>query len=148
MNRLEQIDQDLIEALKARKQEKVTVLRGLKSDLKYRRIDKGDDLTNEDVIAVLSGAAKKCRESLHEYEKAGRKDLIEKSRLELDIISNYLPKQLSEDELREIVQAAIDETGANSPQQIGLVMKVVMPKIKGQADGKLVNKLASELLAQ
>jgi len=147
MNRLEQIEQDLIKALKAHDKDKVMVLRGLKSDLKYRRIEKRDDLTDEDIISVLSSAAKKCRESLEDFKKGGRNDLIQKTEKELEILSAYLPQQLTEDELREIIKTAITETGADSPQKIGLVMKVVMPKIKGKADGKLVNRIVSELLA-
>ncbi len=147
MNRLEQIEQDLIKALKARDQQKVTVLRSLKSELKYRRIEKKGNLTDEDVIAVLSSYAKKCRESLSDFEKGGRDDLVQKAKMELDIVTTYLPRQLPEDELRSIIKTAIEETGADSPQKLGLVMKAVMPKIKGKADGKLVNKLASEMLA-
>ncbi|MFQ6009093.1 MAG: GatB/YqeY domain-containing protein [Candidatus Zixiibacteriota bacterium] len=148
MNLLEKIDQDMKQALKAGNKDKLTVLRGLKSDLRYRQIDKADELSDEDVIAVLSSSAKKRRESIEQFRKGGREDLAKKEQFELDIITSYLPKQLSEEELRRIISDAIAETGADSPQKVGQVMKIVIPKIKGQADGKLVNKLAMDMLAK
>ncbi|RKX17125.1 MAG: GatB/YqeY domain-containing protein [Candidatus Zixiibacteriota bacterium] len=146
MSILKKIDDNIIKALKNGEKEKLTVLRGLKSELKYKQIDKGDDLTDDDTIAVLSSAAKKRRESIEQYNNADRTDLADKESLELKIIEQYLPEQLDESKLRQIVADAIEETGADSPQKIGLIMKVVMPKIKGQADGKMVNKLVIELL--
>lgn len=147
MSLFEQIDIDMIEALKAGEKNRLLLLRGLKSDLKYAKLDKGDDLTDKDVIEVLSYQAKKRRDSIEQFEKAGRDDLVAKERAELEIITTYLPKQLSEDELRKIVASAITEAGVESPAQIGLVMKIVMPQVKGLADGKMVNKLAIEILA-
>ena len=146
MSILKKIDDNIIKALKNGEKEKLTVLRGLKSELKYKQIDKGDDLTDDDTIAVLSSAAKKRRESIEQYNNADRTDLADKESLELKIIEQYLPEQLDESKLRQIVADVIEETGADSPQKIGLIMKVVMPKIKGQADGKMVNKLVIELL--
>ncbi len=147
MSLFERIDKDIIEALRAGEKDRLTLLRGLKSDLKYAKLDKGDDLTDQDVIGVLASQAKKRRDSIEQFEKGGRDDLVTRERAELEIITTYLPKQLSEDELREIVADAITEAGAESPAQIGAVMKIVMPKIKGVADGKLVSKLAMEILA-
>jgi len=147
MSLLQNIDKNVAEALKAGDKLTVTVLRGLKSDLKYRRIEKRDELTDDDIMAVLTHAAKQRRDSIEQFAAGGREDLVAKERAELEIIQAYLPQQLSEDELREIISAAIAETGAASPAQLGLVMKVVMPKVKGVADGKLINKLATELLA-
>jgi len=148
MSLFEKINQDIIKALKAGEKDKLTVLRGLKSDLKYKQIDKADELTDDDVIAVLSSLAKKRRESIEQFQKGGRNDLVAKEQAELIIINSYLPKQLSKEKLCEIIHEAIAESGADSPQKVGLVMKLVMPKIKGQADGKLVNKLATEMLAK
>ena len=142
------IDQDLKEALKAGEKTKLTVLRGLKSDIKYKRIDKGEDLTDDDVIAVLSTCVKKVRDSIEQFTRGGRDDLVKKEQFELSIIQSYLPEQLSEEKIREIVAAAIAESGADSPAKIGLVMKIVMPQLKGRADGKMVNKLAMEMLAK
>jgi len=148
MSIIEKIDIELIKALKSGEKEKVVVLRGLKSDIKYKKIDKGEELTNEEVIAVLSLNTKKIRDSIEQFDKAGREDLVTKEKAALKIISEYLPEQLGEEELRGIVKQAVEESGAESPQQMGLVMKIVMPKIKGRADGKLVSKLATEFLAK
>ena len=148
MSLIEKIDIELIKALKSGEKEKVVVLRGLKSDIKYKKIDKGENLTNEEVIDVLSVNTKKIRDSIEQFNKGGREDLVTKEKAALKIISEYLPEQLGEEELRGIVKQAVEESGAESPQQMGLVMKIVMPKIKGRADGKLVSKLAIEFLAK
>ena len=143
----ERIDKDIIEALKAGEKEKLTVLRGLKSDLKYRQISVGKELTDEQVLEVLGSAAKKRRESTEQFAAGGRQDLADKEDSELVIIQSYLPEQMSEEDVREIIKSAIEETGADSLKKMGLVMKAVMPKVKGRADGKVVKKLASEMLA-
>ena len=148
MTLIERIDQDMKEALKAGQKLRLTVLRGLKSDFKYKQIELGSPLTEDQVIGVLSSSAKKRRESIEQYRLGKREDLAQKEEAELEIINSYLPQQLSEDRLRELIQEAIAESGADSPQKIGLVMKVLMPKVKGQADGKLVNRLVAEILAK
>ena len=148
MSLFEKIDKDIIEALKAGEKERLTILRGLKSALKYARIDKGDDLTDQEVIASLSSQAKKVRDSIEQFQMGGRDDLVAKERFDLEIISSYLPQQLTEDELRDIVKSAVEESSAESPRDIGKIMKLVMPQVKGRADGKMVNKLAMELLAK
>jgi len=145
---LKRLDEDLIKALKAGEKATVTVLRGLKSDLKYKQIDKGEDLSDEDVTTVLSSCAKKRRDSIEQFKNAGRDDLANKESSELKIILEYLPKQMGEDELKEIISAAIDSVEAEPNQKMGLVMKEVMPKVKGKADGKLVKSLVSQLMAK
>lgn len=141
------LDRDIIEALKAGQKDKLTVLRGLKSALKYARIDKGEDLTDQDVITALAAQGKKVRDSIEQFEKGQRSDLVDKARIELQIIEEYLPEQLDEDKLREIIKSAIEELGAESAKDVGRVMQTVMPRVKGRADGKQVNKLAMEMLA-
>jgi len=148
MSLFEQVDKDMMKALKDGDKDRLTVLRGLKSDLKYKKIEVGADLTDEQAIETLSGAAKKRRESIEQFRAGGREDLVKAEEFELEVISAYLPKQLTEDEIRQMAEAAIKEVGADSPKQMGLVMKALMPKLKGRADGKLVNKLISELLAK
>lgn len=147
MTLFERIDQEIKEALKAGQKDRLTTLRGLKSDIKYYLINNHAEPTDEVVQTVLSGCAKKRRESIEEYRKAGREELAVKEESELAVIQAYLPEQLSEERLREIVKQAIAESGADSPAKIGLVMKVLMPRVKGLADGRLVQKLVSELLA-
>ena len=147
MSIIKKIEEDLITALKSKDSFTATVLRGLKSDLKYKQIDKGDDLTEDEMIAVLSSAAKKRNDSIEQFGKAGRQDLVDKESSELKIIKNYLPEQLSTDKLRELVAASIKETGADSPAKFGLVMKDLMPKVQGKADGKIVSQIVKEMLS-
>jgi len=144
---LKKIEQDIIEALKDGDKLRVSVLRGLKSDIKYRQISVGSELKDEQVLEVFNSAAKRRRESIEQFRKGGRDDLVDKESLELNIISTYLPEQLGEEELRTMIRAAIEESGVDSAQKIGMLMKVLMPKIKGKADGKMVNRLATEILA-
>ncbi len=148
MSLLKKIEEDIIKALKAGEKDKLTDLRGLKSDIKYRQIEKGEDITDDDVIGVLNSARKKRRDSIEQFEKGGRDDLVQKEKLGLEIVEEYLPEQLSEDKLVEIIKKAIDDTGADSPAKIGLVMKAVMPQVKGRADGKLINQLVSQFLSE
>jgi len=148
MSLLEQIDKDVVKAMKERDKDRLSLLRVLKSELKYRRIELGKDLTDEQAVEVLSTSAKKHRESIEQFAKGGRDDLVKKEEFELAVITTYLPKQLDEHELRDLAAAAIAEAGAQSPQQIGAVMKLLMPKIKGRADGKAVNRMVAEMLAK
>jgi len=148
MSIFEQVDKDMIKALKSGDKERLTVLRGLKSDLKYKKIEVGAELTDEQALETLASAAKKRRESIEQFRAGGREDLVKNEEFELEVISSYLPKQLTEEELRQMAESAIKVVGADSPKQMGLVMKALMPKVKGRADGKLVNKLISELLAK
>jgi len=148
MSLLKRIDEDIIKALKAGDKDRLTALRGLKSDIKYRQIEKREELTDDDVIGVLNSARKKRRDSIEQFEKGGRDDLVQKEKLGLSIIEEYLPEQLSEDKLIQIIKKAIEDTGADSPSKMGLVMKAVMPQVKGQADGKLINQLVSRLLSE
>jgi len=148
MSLLKRIDEDLIKALKNHESDKVTMFRGLKSDIKYKQIDKGEELTDEEVAAVLAFNAKKRRDSIEQFKAGGRQDLVDKETAELEVIKEYLPEQLSEEKLREIIARAIEKTGADSPAKMGLIMKEVMPEVKGKADGKIVNKIAAELLSK
>lgn len=147
MSLLDRIDADLIKALKAGDRFKATVLRGLKSDIKYKKIEKRDELTDDDIIGVLSTAAKRRGDSIEQFRAGNRPDLVEKETTELAIIKEYLPEQLSEDDIRGLIRIAIEETGADSPAKTGLVMKALMPKVKGMADGRLVSRLVAEILS-
>lgn len=144
---VKQIDSKIIEALKGGEKEKLAVLRGLKSAFKYRQIEAKKELSDEMAIEVISRAAKQRRESIEQFRAGEREDLASKEESELKIISEYLPSQLSEEEVRTLVATAVSESGAETPKQIGLVMKLLMPKVKGKADGKLVNRLVLEKLA-
>jgi uncharacterized protein len=147
MSLVEKINNELIVALKAGDKLKLSVLRGLKSDIKYKEIDIGEDLKEEDILAVINGAAKKRRDSIEQFKAGNRDDLVRKESSELEILLDYLPEQLSEDKLRDMISESIRMTGADSPDKLGLVMKDIMAKVRGKADGKLVNRLAAEILS-
>jgi hypothetical protein len=142
----ERIDADLKAALKASDRLRVSTLRLIKSAIKNREIDKGAPLTDEETIEVLSSLAKQRKEAIEEFNKASRTDLVHKEEEELSVIKAYLPEELSEDELEKIIQDTISEVGALSLKDMGKVMKTIMPKVKGRADGRVVNQKVRELL--
>jgi uncharacterized protein YqeY len=143
---LDRIDADLKAAMKAGDALRVSTLRLARSAMKYKEIQAGRALTEEDVVDVLSVEAKRRRESVAEYEKAGREDLRKKEADELVILAAYLPAQMDEAEVKALVSEAVRQSGAASPKDMGKVMGVLMPKVKGRADGKLVNRLVREAL--
>ena len=142
----DKITEDMKKALVAKDKVRLSVIRLLKSEIRYNEIEKGSELSDEDVISVLSSSIKKHKDSIEQFEKGGRKDLSSQEKAELEIIWQYMPKQLEEDELSQIVDEAIKEAGGLSPSDLGKVMKMVMPKVKGRADGKRVNELVSSKL--
>lgn len=146
MTLVEKINSDLIGAMKSRDEVRLKVLRMLKSELKYKAIDTGQNLSDDEAVAVLSSAAKKRKEATDEYRRGGRDDLAEQEMAESEIIQQYLPEQLSEDELTKLVEKAVAETGAESMKDLGAVMKVLMPQIRGRADGKSVNIAVRSIL--
>lgn len=145
---IEKIDIQLKEALKARDNERLQTLRMLKSDLQYKQIELGHELTDDEIVAVLSSAAKKRSEAVEEFRKGGREDLEKKERAEYEIIKEFLPRQFSSEELDELIENTIAETGASSMKDLGEVMKVLMPQVRGRADGKAVNIAVKAKLAK
>ncbi len=146
MTLVERIEDDLRTALKSSDKLKVSVLRMIKASLKNREIDKGSPLSDDDVLTVLGSLAKQTKESIKEYERAGRGDLAQKEKEELSVIQSYLPEQLSEEEIERMIHEVIEETAASSVKDMGKVMKVLMPRLKGRADGKRVNQRVREIL--
>jgi uncharacterized protein YqeY len=142
----ETISNDLKTAMKSGDKLALEVLRMLKSEFKYKEIELGRDLTEEDYLSVLSSAAKRRREAAGEFAKGGRNDLATKESAELDIINKYLPQQLTDAEIETIVVEAIAEVNAATPADIGKVMKAVMPKVKGRADGRKINEIVGKKL--
>ena len=134
--------------MKARDTDRLSLLSMLVSEIKNAGIEmkKRDGLSDEEVEAVLRKAGKRRQEAAAQYDEGGRADLAEKERGELAIIEGYLPKQMGEDEIRGELEAIISGMGADSPKQLGMVMKEAMPKFAGRADGGLVRKLAQEIL--
>jgi uncharacterized protein YqeY len=142
----QRLNADLKEALKSHNELKLSVVRMLKASLKNKEIEKMAPLSDEEIVSVLSSMAKQRRDSIEQFTAAGRSDLAEKETKELEIVRSYLPAQLSPEELDRIIYSAIRECNASSPGDMGKVMKIVAPLIKGTADGKIVSERVKELL--
>jgi len=140
------IDQDLKEALKKKDAVTLSVLRMVKSEIGYKEIEKGSTLSDDEAVMVLSSSMKKRKDSIEQFEKGGREDLASRERMELEVLCKYLPEQLTEAKLAEIVKQTIVELKATGPSNLGMVMKQVMQKVRGKADGKMVNQLVSSQL--
>ncbi|MCH7753939.1 GatB/YqeY domain-containing protein [candidate division KSB1 bacterium] len=141
------LSEDLKTAMKAKEKIKVETIRMVRAQLKDFQIAKGDELNEEDEISVLINAAKKRKEALELYEKSDRQDLIEQEKQELEIISAYLPAQLSKEEVEKVVLKVIEEVGASSPQDLGKVMGATMKVLKGKADGRMLQEIVREKLS-
>ncbi|MFN2459914.1 MAG: GatB/YqeY domain-containing protein [Candidatus Velthaea sp.] len=139
------ITADLKDAMKARDQLRLDTLRSALSAFTYKRVEAGRDLAEDEEVAVIQKQVKQRNDSIAEYQKAGRTELVEKETRERDILAQYLPAQKSADDVREIVRKAITGIPADARNQ-GAVMKAVMPQLKGQADGNLVRQVVTEEL--
>ncbi|MED1748891.1 GatB/YqeY domain-containing protein [Bacillus sp. A015] len=149
MSLLEQLNSDMKLMMKNREKDKLAVIRMVKASLQNEAIKlKKDSLTGDEELTVLSREIKQRKDSLHEFSKANRLDLVDKVQKEIDILDVYLPEQLSEEELQTVVKETIAETGASSKADMGKVMSAIMPKVKGKADGAVINRLVSEQLSQ
>jgi len=143
----EQIPEDLKNALRNKNALELSVLRMLQAALKNKEIDNNkEELKDEDVVSVVGAEIKKRRDAVKEYEKVNRPDAADQEKAEIDILMKYMPQQMSEDEIRDVVKSAVEETQAQGMKDIGKVMKVLMPKVKGKADGSIVNKIVREFL--
>lgn len=143
---LSTLNADMKTAMKAKDKERLAVIRMLKASLQNEEIKVGHELNADEELTILSREMKQRRDSLAEFEKAGREDLSEKVKIEIAIVEKYLPAQLSDEEIRQIVTQAIADTNATSASEFGKVMGAVMPKVKGKADGNQVNAIVKELL--
>ncbi|MCQ2389374.1 MAG: GatB/YqeY domain-containing protein, partial [Kiritimatiellae bacterium] len=137
---------DLKGAMKARDMVAVNAIRGVIAKAKDLTVNAGKEMTDDAVLAVLAKGAKQREESIAQFEQAGRADLAANEKAELELLRKYLPRQLSEDEVAAVVKQAVAELGATSKKDMGRVMKDVMVRVKGQADGKLVSKLVGAAL--
>ncbi|MCZ6556110.1 MAG: GatB/YqeY domain-containing protein [Candidatus Dadabacteria bacterium] len=143
----ELIPEDLKNALRNKNTFELSVLRMLQAALINKEIDKRKEaLTDEDVISVVGTEIKKRRDAAREFEKVNRPDAADQEKAEIEILMKYMPQQMSEDEIRDAVKKAVEDTQAESMQDIGKVMKVLMPQVKGKADGSIVNKIVKEEL--
>ena len=149
MSLKEKLQTDLTSSMRNRDEVRSSTIRMILTSIKNEEVSGKEvrELNESELITVLSREAKKRREAAEAFDQAGAKDRAETERAEGAIIAEYLPKQLSEVEVKELIESAIKETGANSPAQMGLVMKNLQPKIAGKADGALVSSLVKASLA-
>ena len=143
---LDQLQEELISAMKAGDKPRMTGLRNIIGKLKASQIDKEEELAGDESLKILKSAAKQLKESVEQYKKGGRDDLADKELFELFLLDKYLPEQISQDEIRTIVKNTIKSTGAESLQDMGKVMGMLMKKLAGTADGKLVQQIVQEEL--
>tara|TARA_Y100000996_G_C22512635_1_gene639068 strand:+ start:180 stop:620 length:441 start_codon:yes stop_codon:yes gene_type:complete len=143
---LDKLRAELKDALKSGEKDKLNALRNLVAKIKSKEIEKGEPLSNDECLKVCMSSAKQIKESISQFKKGNRQDLADKEKIELDIISSYLPEELSDEELTKIIKEVIQNVSAKGPSDMGKVMGPVMGKISGQADGKRVQKLVLEEL--
>ncbi len=141
------LNEDLKNSLRNKDTIRLNTVRSIINAVKNKEIDLKRELNENEFYEVLNTLAKQRREAIEQYEKGNRKDLADKEKRELEIILEYLPEQLSDEEIEEIVKKTIEEVGATNLKDLGKVMKAVMPKVKGRADGKKVNELVRTLLS-
>ena len=151
MSLIDQLPEDLKQAMKAKDRVRLRTIRSLRAALKEKEIEERQDgearLSEEQVLAVVQKQAKQRRDAIIQYEQAGRDDLVAKEREELEIIEAYLPKQLGDDEIRRVVQEIVTTTGASSMRDMGKVMGAAIEQLKGRADGRRISEIAKALLS-
>lgn len=143
----EQLMQDMKEAMKAKQAERLSTIRQLRSAIKNKEIEQKQDLNDEAIISVIGTLVKQRREAAQMYSDNERPELAAKEEAELAVLQQYLPAQLNEDELRDIISQVIAEVGATAMKDLGKVMPQVMARTKGAAEGKLVNQIVREQLS-
>ena len=146
MSLLEELNNDIKQAMKDKNKDVLSVIRMVKSTVMNEQINLGHDLTKEEELTVLSREVKQRQDSLTEFEKGNREDLAAGIRAELAILAKYFPEPLSDEKVIELVKDAIQKTGATSPKDMGKVMAIVTPQVKGKADGKFVANQVKNLL--
>ncbi|MCC5466397.1 GatB/YqeY domain-containing protein [Pelosinus baikalensis] len=150
MSLKERLTEDMKQAMKDKESGKLrlSVIRMVRANIKNVEIDSKQELSDDEVLGVVSKEVKMRRDSIEEFTKGNRLDLVENLEQEIEVLMKYLPEQLSETEVRTLVEQAVAESKAVSPKEMGKVMAVLMPKVKGRADGKLVNTIVREMLSQ
>lgn len=147
MSLLNDLQKDMITAMKAKDKVRLTVIRGVRAALQNETIHLGkEELTEDEELSVLSRELKQRKESLLEFEKADRQDLVDKLKSEINILNEYMPEQMSEEDIKQLVADIIESTGASGKKDFGKVMGMIMPKVKGKADGSLVQQIVNKSL--
>ena len=143
---VEKLKQDMVEAMKAKDKERLTTIRMIKGDLDKEHIDKKREINDDLLIEVVNRGIKQRKDSIAEFEKGGRNDLIEKTQAEIEILQSYLPAQLSEEEVSLIIDEAFQIVNPEGPRDMGKIMKEVQPKLRGRADMKKVSEIIKSKL--
>jgi uncharacterized protein YqeY len=143
----DRLTQDLKEALRQKDERRKNVVRLAKAAIKNAEVEQGRPLNDEEILEIVAREAKRRREAIAEFAKGHRQDLVEQEEAELGLLLAYLPPQMSRAEIENAARQAIQEVGATSPAQMGQVMRYLMPRLKGKADGRLVNQVVKEILA-
>lgn len=146
MSLQQRLDNDLKGAIKSSDKVRTSVLRMLKAAVKNKQVENNRELSEEEIISVISTLSKQRRESIDLFLKGGREDLADKEKQEISILQSYLPDQLTPEELDRLIIEAIQESSAEGVKDIGQIMRLLMPRVKGAADGKVVNQRVKELL--
>lgn len=147
MDKKAQLQNDLKDAIRAKDEKKKSTLRMALAAIKNAEIEEMRELNDRELQAILQKEVKARREAIEEAERAHRPDIVAENEKEMQILEAYLPQQLTTEEITTLANEAIEEVGATSPREIGHVMKVLMPRVRGQADGKEVNQIVRQLLA-
>ena len=150
MSLQEQLTNEMKEAMRSRAQVKLSTIRMVRASIKNREIQKGKDhlLNDQEVMEVISSAIKQRKDSIEQFEKGGRQDLADREKEEASILQSFLPEPLSKEELIKIIKNVIQETGASGPKEMGKVMKALIPKILGRAEGSIASQIVKDLLIQ
>jgi uncharacterized protein YqeY len=146
MSLSERLNDDMKQAMRNQEKFRLSVIRMIRSSIKNVEIDLRRSLEDNEVLDILARELKQRKDSLQDFEKAGRDDLADALKAELEIIAEYMPTQLTEEEITVIVKQTIQDTGASTKADMGKVMGALMPKVKGRSDGKLVNQVVQQLL--
>jgi uncharacterized protein len=142
----EKVRSDMTAAMKAQEKERLSTLRMLQSSLKNEQINSGHELSDEEAMTVIRKAVKQRMDSIEQFTKAGRNELAEKERAEMELLKTYLPAELSDDEVEQGLREIIATTGAQSKKDLGKVMKEATARYKGRVDGKKIQEIVSRLL--
>lgn len=142
----EKLTEDLKASMKSRDKVRKNVITMIRASIKQREIDERIELNDADIIDIIAKQVKQKKDAMEDFVKGNRQDLIDLTNEEINILLDYLPPQLSDEELDQIVKEAIEQTGASSKKDLGKLMGVLMPKVKGKADGKHVNQIVAKYL--
>ena len=148
MSIIDEIQHDLHEAMKKKEKEKTNTLRNIIGKLKYKIIEKGEEITEQEEIKVIQSLAKQRKDSIEMYKKGERSDLVKIESTELSIINEYLPQALSEEEVKSLVKDSVEESGAQSIADLGKIMPIIMKKGAGRVNGKLAQQILREILSE